>query len=113
MARAEFGSNKLPVGWFAFCSFWHEVLIVALTAGWGRARDRAPGLECSSLLGNLFFLTLEACNTELQDGGEKVCPRPCCTAKGRMWQWRLIPPARDNHIWDNSQTALSHVGRLE
>lgn len=71
MARAEFGSNELPVGWFAFCSFWREVLIVALTAGWGRARDRAPGLECSSLLRNLFFLALEACNTA------------CCKLEGR------------------------------
>lgn len=31
--RAEFGSIELPVGWFSFCRFWHEVLTLALAAG--------------------------------------------------------------------------------
>lgn len=48
---------QMPVGRLAFCNFWHEVLILALAAGWGRVRDHAPGLECSRLLGNLLVFS--------------------------------------------------------
>lgn len=114
--RAEFGSNKLPVGWFAFYNFWHEVLILALAAGRGRARGRAPGLEHSRLLGNLEFFAPGKHVT--QDGYCRVDRRRDaldlgCTAMGRTWQWKLIPPARSKHVWDNSQVTLSLAGRLE
>ena len=81
---------------------------MALAAGWGKARDCAPGLKCSRLFGNLFgfFLPWEAHTTKEYCGVDGRRIALDLTAMGRTRQWRLKPPARYRHVWDHSQATL-------